>query len=529
MARVYVLLPSIIQAPGTHGSFLHSLPIRPVPRSPGKPTLTAETVSTTRNALKSAPPALRLPAVRLPSLLLSFSSLLFTGCGIQKDWERPASHTPVDVPKAWNEASRQAHRKISTGWLSEFNDRRMKALVQEAISKNNDLRAAAYRLRSTRESTITSRANRLPRVGAGGSASRSRAGLGPATDVSSRSYGLSFTASWEIDVWGRLRDLDYATRVDYDAARADYRAAQLSLAANTAKAWINLTEAQQQVELAEQTLADFKKSLSLISRRHREALLRAVDVQFGRNNVASAERNLRSRTLQRDEAARTLQLLLGRYPSGELKATSELPSLKRQVPAGLPSQLLARRPDLVAARARLEASALRADAARKDLLPSLRLTSSSGASSDQLRRALDPSYLTWSVASSLAQAVYEGGAPSARARAALEANKAAIHDYVQTVLRAFREVESALQIDRSLREQESFLLVEVDQAGKAQAAAERDLGLGIEGSSVLEILESQRRAVNARGALIRLRNQRLQNRLDLHLSLGGDYDTSGEQ
>ena len=463
-----------------------------------------------------------------PTGLVLPLSILLSGCGFQKGWDRPTGKIAVDVPAAWTEASRGTHRRISTGWLSEFNDPRMKDLVQEAISKNNNLQAAAHRLRSTRESTKTSRANRLPAIEAAGSSSRVRSGLGSAADVSRSSYGLSFSASWEIDVWGRLRDLDHAARADYEAARADYRSAQLSLAVNTAKAWINLTEAQQQVELAEQTLTDFKKSLSLISRRHREALLRAVDVQFGRNNVASAERNLRSRTLQRDEAARALQLLLGRYPSGELKATSSLPSLKRQVPSGLPSQLLARRPDLVSSRARLESSSLRAEAARKDLLPALRLTGSSGASSDQLRRALDPSYLTWSVASSLVQTVYRGGAPSARARAALESNKATIHDYVQTVLQAFREVESALQIDRSLREQETFLLVEVDQAGKAQAAAERDLGLGIEGSSVLEILESQRRAVNARGALIRLRNQRLQNRLDLHLALGGDYETSEE-
>ena len=142
-----------------------------------------------------------------------------------------------------------------------------------------------------------------------------------------------------------------------------------------------------------------------------------------------------------------------------------------------------------------------------------------------MKRALDPAYLTWSIASSLAQTVYRGGAPSAQARAALERNKATIQDYVQSVLRAFREVESALQTDRSLLEQESFLLIEVRQAGLAQAASERDLGLGIEGSSVLEILEAQRRAVNARGSLIRLRNQRIQNRLDLHLALGGDFET----
>ena len=258
-------------------------------------------------------------------------------------------------------------------------------------------------------------------------------------------------------------------------------------------------------------------------RDSREALLRAVDVQFGRNNVASAERNLRSQILRRDEAARTLELLLGRYPSGELKATPNLPTLRRQIPAGLPSDLLVRRPDLTAGRERIYASARRADAARKSLLPSLRLTGSGSNGSSDLLKALDPSFLTWSIASSLAQTLYQGGAPSAAARAALELNKAAIHDYVQEALQAFREVESALQVDLSLREQEGFLLIEVDQASKAQAAAERDLGLGIEGSSVLEILESQRRAVNARGSLIRLRNQRLQNRLNpvsyTHLTL----------
>lgn len=462
---------------------------------------------------------------RLVLIANLLATLVFTGCAGQKRWARPQQQAKIDAPSLWNEASQGQHRKISTGWLSEFSDSRMTSLVREAVRNNNNLQAAAFRLKSTRESTITSRASRLPSVGASGSTSRSYAGLGPAPGVSGDSYGLSFAASWEIDLWGRLRDLDYATRSDYEGALADYRSAQLSLAINTAKSWVSLTEAQQQLELAEKTLVDFKKSLSLISRRQKEALLRAVDVQLGRNNVASAERNLSNRTLQRDEAARSLQLLLGRYPSGELKARSDLPTLRPTIPAGLPSALLSRRPDLAADRARIYSSALRADAARKDLLPSLRLTGSSGNSSNQLRRALDPAYLTWSVASSIAQTVYQGGAPSAQARAALERNKAAIYDYVQSALQAFREVESALQIDHSLREQEAFLLIEVDQASKAQAASERDLGLGIEGASVLEILEAQRRAVNARGSLIRLRNQRIQNRLDLHLALGGDYET----
>ncbi len=450
---------------------------------------------------------------------------LLSGCATRKKWEVPQENARLDPPRIWMEARQGQHGRISTGWLSEFNDPRMAALVHEAIRNNHNLRASAYRLRAARQTTIIGRSARLPSVIAGGSTSRSYAGLGPAPGVSSDSYGLSFSASWEIDLWGRLRDLDYATRADYATALADFRSAQLSLAVNTAQAWANLTEAQQQLELATQTLIDFKKSLALITRRQKVALLRAVDVQLARNNVASAERNLRNRTLQRDEAARALQLLIGRYPSGELQAASELPPLKSRIPAGLPSELLARRPDLAAGRARIYSSARRADAARKDLLPALRLTGSGGTSSEQLKRALDPAYLTWSIAASLAQTVYRGGAPTAEARAALERNKASIHDYVQDVLVAFREVESALQTDRSLLEQEFFLLQEVRQASLAQKASERDLGLGIEGASVLEILEAQRRAVNARGSLIGLRNRRIQNRLDLHLALGGDYQT----
>ncbi len=459
------------------------------------------------------------------SIVAAVPFLLLAGC-TAFTIDRPRDEPLVDPPRAFHEAERGRHAKIATGWLADFHDPQMTALVREAVRRNHNLQAAAHRLRAAGEGTIIGRAARLPSISAGASASETYAGLGPAPGVSSQSYGLSLNAAWEIDLWGRLRDLEAASYADYEATLADFRSARLSLAVNTAKAWANLIEAQQQFALARQTLEDFKTSLRLIERQYRAAILRAVDVQLGRNNVAAAERNLRSRILQRDEAARTLQLLLGRYPSGELQAAADLPALKPQVPVGLPAGLLARRPDLAAGRARIFSSARTADAARKDLLPSIRLTGAGNTSSELLHRAIDPGFITWSVAAALSQTVYRGGAPSAEARAALARNRAAISDYVQAVLTAFREVESALQTDRSLGEQERFLLQEVKQATLAQKQSERDLGLGIPGASVLEILEAQRRAVNARGALIRLRNQRIQNRLDLYLALGGNFETN---
>ena len=263
----------------------------------------------------------------------------------------------------------------------------------------------------------------------------------------------------------------------------------------------------------------------MVERRYKANTLRSVDVQFARNNVAGAERSLRVRKLNRDNAARSLELLLGRYPSANVASSDQLPNLSPNPPSGLPSELLERRPDLQAARADLYASAQRAEVARKNLLPSLRLTASASGGDDNFQRAFDPNYLVYSAASSLAQTIYRGGALSAQARAALERNKAAIHDYTRIALRAFREVEAALAADISLREQEVFLEKEAKQTRLAEKRALSDITLGIEGASFLEYLEAQRRSENAGISLIRLKNDRLQNRIDLHLALGGDFAT----
>ena len=362
--------------------------------------------------------------------------------------------------------------------------------------------------------------------GTNGTTATGGSGTTGAMSLTTVDYGLSLEASWELDLWGRLRDLDKAAQQEYIAAIADFRAARLSLAANTAKAWYDLITARQQVLLAEQTLDSFNSNLRITERNYKagDDTASALDVQFGRNNVASAERSLVSQRLARDEAARTLEVLLGRYPSAELKSRDELPDLTKEVPAGLPSELLWRRPDLVAAAADLKASARRAQAARKELLPAITLTGRASTSSEALTNMLtDPEFIVWNAAASLAQSIYRGGAPSAEARRALAANEAALRRFASLALRAFREVESALATERSLAEQEGFLEVELRQATLAEKQSAREYSDGIVG--ILEILEAQRRAVAARNSMINLRNQRLQNRIDLHLALGGDFST----
>ena len=458
--------------------------------------------------------------------------LLLPGCAALK-MPKPdrGVRLDVDVPASWTSARSANQGDAATGWLRNFSDPELERLVQEAIERNRNLRAASARLKAAKQGTIIGRAGRLPSVGARLDGSYSELALRNnkgdlGSFVGSDDYRLSLNASWEPDLWGRLANLHHATTADYESELADFQGARLSLAANTVKAWCNLTAARLQVELAEQTRESFDRNLRIVERNYKAGDVTAspLDVQFARNQLASTERGLISQRLGLDEARRSLELLLGRYPSASVSGRNDLPVITNNVPAGLPSELLLRRPDLISASAGLRASAERADAARKGMLPSITLTAggSSGiASTDLLDLIGNPSFIAWNVAGALAKPVYRGGALKAQARQSLAFNEAAVQSFSGLALRAFREVESALAAEQSLTQQYAFLETEVRQANLAEAQATRDYSEGIVG--YLSVLEAQRRAFTARSAMINLRNARLQTRIDLYLALGGDF------
>lgn len=447
------------------------------------------------------------------------SAVLVVSCGTGR-FGRPVDDLSIRTPGSWVAVSSGSEGEISSGWLAALGDPDLTRTVDEALGNNPNLRIAAARLREARQTTIIGRSRSLPTVGISGSGSASDSAGSP----SNRNYGLNLAASWEPDLWGRLRDLNLASDAAERVALEDFRGARLSLAANTAKSWCNLISADQEVALAQVTLESFQSNLRIIERNYVGTGEGALDIQFGRTNVSSAQRALEQRRQDREEAARSLELLLGRYPAGTTRASKELPRLRSSVPAGIPADLLDRRPDLAAARAGLFASARRADAARKALLPSVSITGGGGTSSARLADFLDTDRLVSTLAARFSQVLYAGGALTAEARAALDRNDAELNFYAQAALGAFREVESSLSADRSLAAQEKFLASELEQAALAERQAERDYSEGIN-ANILSVLEAQRRANNARLSMIRLRNQRLQNRIDLHLALGGDFQT----
>ena len=223
------------------------------------------------------------------------------------------------TPESWISASKANQGKIKRGWLKNLGDPKLIKITEEVLNNNHDLRVSALLLQSAKEGTIIGRAARFPSINLGGSGSRSRSNQEPPNYSSN--YGLTLAASWEVDLWGRLRNLDQAQYEDLVAARSDYEAARLSLVANTAKSWFNLITAQQLLELAEKTKESYDANYRITERNYKAGDVTAspLAVQFARNNVASAERNLINQRLSRQQAARTVELLLGRYPSGELQ------------------------------------------------------------------------------------------------------------------------------------------------------------------------------------------------------------------
>ena len=439
----------------------------------------------------------------------------------------PSREVKIEVPTAWKSSNEGNSKKISRGWVQDLNDPKLVKLVDEAMANNPSILAAAERLKASRSSLVRSRANRLPFISGstGGNRSRTNRDAAGGSSISSGSKNISLGASWEIDLWGRLRHLHTSAKADYDATVADFRAGRLSLAASTASTWYALISAENQVQLAEDTLTSYKKVVKIILRNYKAGTARSIELQLSRNNDFNAERILRIRLSDRDDIRRNLETLLGRYPSASLKAPKTLPSIPQSIPSGIPADLIARRPDIVAARLELEASFHDAKAAKKDLLPSLGLTGNSGTSSSNYSDLLNVGFLTSSISASLSQSIFEAGANREDARAAVSQNKAAIHDYVGTVLEAYEEVESDLASEGWLKDQEKYLRKELEQASLAERQAERDYAEGVDGVDILDLLETQRRASDARNALIVLQNQRIQNRINLYLALGGDFST----
>ncbi len=424
-----------------------------------------------------------------------------------------------NAPQQW--ASAGVSGEAPTGdWLGQFNDPVMYNLVVEALNQNPNIRSQFYAVEATRATARSVYGRSLPNVSLGADA-RGFSNYIEATDgrVESSNFGVGPALNWEVDLWGRLSAGIDAAEADLTAGEADLAAARLSVAAQTAIAWIDLNEALAQERVAVLTFEARQSALELTERRFSRGLSTALDVRTARTTLASAEATIAARRQASGNAIRRLEVLLGRYPATEIDAPAEIASLDPIETGGTPVMLLSRRPDIAAAEARVVAAGLRAEQARLAMLPSLRLTGSAATTEEKIADAFDPVRIAGSLIASFSMPIFNGGSLDAERDAAVARARAAVENYASATLTAWQEVEDALAADALLSQQEEAQTRALEEARLAEDLATRQYTNGL--VSIFNLIDSQTRRLNAESNVIAARSSRASNRVRFHLALGG--------
>ncbi len=457
--------------------------------------------------------------------------ILATGCAVRPPESR-IGKISAGAPERWI-ASKAAKAGIDQDWIKRFGDSQLVALVDESMKNNPDLRIAAERVRRAEAVARLSGAARKVQVSGkiNGQLQKQRFPGFPLNLGSNTAevYGASLDVNWELDLWGRLRATQRAAMADKQAQEQDYRAARTSLAAQLAKAWFALGEANEQIGLAQAAILVRDKTARSIRERFTAALEGglASQLRLAETDLAGSRAALARWQAERERALRQVELLVGRYPKGNLLSRRVLPKAPAAPPAGLASELLLRRPDILAAERRYAAAGSRFKAARLAHYPSFSLTGRRGTSTDVLHEVLDSRFGVWSLSGGLVQPLLSGGRLRQEAKIAGHDEEIALRELQRIVLRGFGEVEQALVAEEYFAKRERAVAESARSAREAAEAAIVDFADGA--VEALTLLSAQDRQVQTAFQLASLRRMRLDNRVNLHLSLGGDFRLREQQ
>jgi NodT family efflux transporter outer membrane factor (OMF) lipoprotein len=446
---------------------------------------------------------------------------LLSGCALapppssEELGERVLPTTPL--PAQWT-AGHADSGNVANNWLTTFGDPQLEELVAEAIFFNSDLRLAAARVEQAAALVRVAGGKLYPAVGVlargGGDTGGDDSGI----------EGVILSASWELDLWGRVRYERRAAQDQFASTEADFTFARQSLAALVAKSWFLATEASLQRDLLNDMVNAATTLLDLANERMRVGIGNELDVTTARVNLQTVRDNLRQVDLSYEQARRALEVLVGRYPAAALTAPPQFGSLAETAPAGLPSELLERRPDVIAAQRRVAAAFSRVKEAQMARLPKITLTGSGSDLSSDLFVLQDRDDPVWSAGGSVLAPLFTGGALKGQVEVRTAEQKQAVALYVQTALEAFADVENALSSELALEERESILASAVADARRALELAETRYRVG---SGDLRSVEQQQLAYRqARMSLLRVQSERRVQRVNLHLALGGDFAAS---
>ncbi|HSH09737.1 MAG TPA: efflux transporter outer membrane subunit [Oceanipulchritudo sp.] len=453
------------------------------------------------------------------------SGLLLAGCAVTPppSAEEALEQALPETTQVREQFAADQSRPIGAlpaNWIESFQDPQLNAIIDEALANNLNLRAAASLVEASSGLVTQVSAQMKPVVAAAGQGTEQ----GFEGGMRSSPSQASLNVSWELDIWGRVRAETAAAESEFQAMTAEYEFARLSLKAQVAKAWFTAVEIRKQLEYAQEVVDLYRKTLEITEIKYEYGDADMKNVHLARADLGTAQERLRQVEGADKIARRSLEILVGRYPSAEMEIATEFVAVPPPIPVGLPSELLERRPDLVAAERRVAAAFNMTFAAKAARLPTIGLSAGAGVANNELASLLGAGDAFWNVGANFLAPLYAGGALQTQVEIRTSQQEAALSQYGQRALVAFGEVENALSNETLLAQREELLRAIVQDNRSAVELAQTQYENGL--VELLSVLQMQARLVNSQIALISIRNSRLAERINLHLAIGGDFNSN---
>lgn len=465
--------------------------------------------------------------VSLPPLLMLF---LLTGCAVT----RVAPPPPVTAPAAFKEDTPWLRGAAQTGvpdaWWTLFGDPALDALESKLVVGNENLKSLAAQLASARAALAASRSAMYPTLSLGLDATRtaspaSGTGTGTVSNVANPANSMSLTANaaWEVDLWGRLAQASEGAQATVQASADDLAAARLSAQATLAQTYFSLCTSDAQLALLARSVAAYQRSLDLTQARYDGGVAARSDVLQAQTQLRSAQAQQADMTAQRAVLEHAIAVLLGVAPSSlDVAVQPRLPGAP-PLPPLLPSTLLQRRPDIAAAQRRVAAAYAQIGVADAAYFPALSLSAGAGYRSNTFSQLVSAPNLLWSLGSTLAQAIFDGGQRKLASAQARTGAEQATSTYRQSVLVALQEVEDNLVLATRLRDEAAF-------QAEALAAARRNVDITLDqytGGTVsyLNVVTAQTAALGSESSLLSVQNRQLAATATLLKNIAGRWET----
>lgn len=467
-----------------------------------------------------------------PLLLILAGAVALGGCTLAPRYERPG----LPVGQSWPTPTATAaagQTGADLAWRDVFQDARLQSVIALALEQNRDLRVAVANIEQARAQYRVQRADLLPAIDATGGYTRSRSPAsaaipGQAGDLKVDQYSVSagFSA-YELDLFGRVRSLSAAALQSFFATEENRRAVQISLISEVANAYLTLAADQDLLAITQETLASREAGLDLNRKRFDAGAVSELDVRQTQTLAEQARSDAATAKAQVDRDLNALRLLVGAdvpaglLPTGELQRVGVL----ADIPAGLPSDVLVRRPDVRAAEHTLQARNANIGAARAAFFPRITLTGSEGSTSSALDNLFTAGTRSWSFAPQVVLPIFSGGANIANLKGAEAQRDAAVATYEKTVQTAFREVSDALAVRATINDRIAAQERLVEAASVTQRLTQARYDRGVD--SYLSLLDAQRTLYAARQTLLAAQLARAANRVELYRALGGGAPADG--